>query len=279
MPSIELRKDAGIARPVREFLRWSAGIFATDRRQVAAGVAAALAIGAIVSACRQAEPPVPVEQAAPAGPTGTITGQVHLMGKPPAPDRIRMNADPMCAKANDGRDVVQADVVVGADDALANVFVQLKGDFPATPAPTDPVEIDQHGCLYVPRVAGVRVGQPLVVRNSDMGLHNVHGSSARSDLFNVSQPVAGMTNTFRPMEEGILTLKCDVHTWMVAHVGVVNHPYFAVTGADGAFTLHHVPAGTYTLQIWHERFGTQTAQVTVPPDGTATVDLKYASST
>ena len=115
------------------------------------------------------------------------------------------------------------------------------------------MSVDQVGCVYRPRVVGVRIGQSLQVHNSDNGLHNVHGVSTDRDSFNVSQPVSGMTNVFHPQDAGILRLKCDVHTWMVAFVGVVNHPYFAVTSADGAFALRDVPIGTYNLRAWHER--------------------------
>jgi plastocyanin len=270
MPSVELGIAVSSTSGSRGFLRSTAEIFAVT-------VMIAALAGA---ACRKA--PSLDEQAAPVavqGPTGAIAGHVQLEGPPPPPERIRMNADPMCAKANDGKEVTQADVVVGADGALANVFVQLTGDFPATAVPSEAVTVDQRGCVYLPRVVGVRAGQALVVHNDDAGLHNVHGLSPKADLFNVSQPMAGMSNTFHPMEQGILTLKCDVHTWMVAHVGVVKHPYFAVTDGAGGFTIRNVPVGTHTLQIWHERFGTRTAQVTVEPDKTATVDLKYTSGT
>jgi plastocyanin len=194
---------------------------------------------------------------------GSARGHVHVIGPVPENEPIRMSADPMCSKANAGQRVVDEGVVSASDGGLANVFVELVGNFPDTPIPSEPVSIDQRGCVYRPRVIGLRAGQALQVRNSDDGLHNVHGVSTDRDGFNVSQPVSGMINTFHPRDPGILRLKCDVHTWMVAFVGVVDHPYFTVTGADGAFAFRDVPAGTYNVRTWHERFGTITMPVRV----------------
>jgi plastocyanin len=187
-----------------------------------------------------------------------------------------MSADPMCSKANGGRRVVDEAVVVAPDGSLGNVFVELIGTFPDTPVPSGPVSIDQDACVYAPRVAGVRVGQTLQIRNSDDGLHNVHGIAGDHDTFNVSQPMKGMVNAFHPQEPGILRLKCDVHTWMVAFVGVVNHPFFAVTGKDGAFVLKDVPEGTYDVRAWHERFGTITSNVHVDAGRDARVEVVYS---
>jgi plastocyanin len=188
-----------------------------------------------------------------------------------------MNADPMCRKAVGGRRVVDESVVASADGSLANVFVELVGEFPDAPVPAEPVSIDQNGCVYSPRMVGVRVGQALQVRNSDDGLHNVHGVSRDRDAFNVSQPTSGMVNTFHPQEPGILRLKCDVHTWMVAFVGVVNHPFFAVTGKEGGFVLPDVPEGTYDVRAWHERFGTMTSTVHVDAGHAAAVEVVYSA--
>jgi hypothetical protein len=186
-----------------------------------------------------------------------------------------MNADPMCKNANDGRTVVQKAVVTGADGSLANVFVRLEGDFPDHPAPAAPVTIDQRGCIYAPRVVGLQLGQPLRIANSDPGLHNVHGVSPAGDGFNVGQPVAGLTNMFHPQREGMLRLQCDVHVWMVAFVGVVKHPYFAVTTTDGTFELRDVPAGMQTVRTWHERYGELSSSVRVEPGQATTVDFQY----
>lgn len=182
----------------------------------------------------------------------------------------------MCAMANAGRRPVQEIVVAGPDGSLANVFVRLQGSVPATTPPVTPVDIDQVGCIYRPRMVGVQIGQPLRVRNSDPGLHNVHGVSAGREGFNVGQPMAGMVNEFRLKDEGILRLQCDVHTWMVAFVGVVSHPYFAVTGTTGSFELRDVPVGAYTIEAWHERYGPLTMSVRVEAGGVSDVDFTYS---
>ena len=227
-----------------------------------------------VSSCRK---PADLEDGPAVSPAarGSVRGHVRIDGPVPANDVIRMNADPMCNKANGGQRVPDEGVAAAADGSLANVFVELVGDFPDTPVPAEPVSIVQRGCMYRPRVIGLRVGQALQIRNSDDGLHNVDGVSTERDDFNVSQPLSGMTNTFHPRDPGILRLKCDVHTWMVAFVGVVAHPFFAVTGADGAFTLRDVPEGAYSVRTWHERVGTITAPVRVEGGHDANVDIVY----
>ena len=217
--------------------------------------------------------------AAQAAGRGTIKGHIRLMGEPPGNTIIRMGMDPLCARKNARIRVVQETVVASADGSLANVFVKLQGSFPQTPVPTTPVSIDQRGCIYGPRVVGARVGQMLQVRNSDQLFHNVHGMSARDNGFNISEPKAGMVQQFRLKDEEImLRLKCDVHSWMVAYVGVVSHPYFAVTHDAGTFEIDNVPAGTYTIQAWHERYGALMQTVRVRTGAPATVDFTYTDA-
>jgi plastocyanin len=207
---------------------------------------------------------------------GTIKGHVRLVGNIPGNPQIRMGMDPKCSQANAGRRVVQEIVAATADGSLGNVFVKLQGSFPATPVPNDPITIDQHGCVYSPRVAGVRVGQALQIRNSDALMHNVHGLSDRGNDFNVSEPSAGMVQAFHlKSDESMLKIKCDIHSWMTAFVGVVSHPYFAVSTPQGGFEIANVPAGTQTIEAWHERFGTLTQTVRVKPGTTTTVEFSY----
>ena len=210
---------------------------------------------------------------------GTIKGRIRLSGTPSGNSIIRMGVDPMCASVNKGKRPVQELVVTSADGGLANVFVRLQGTFPRTPVPPDPVTIDQRGCIYTPRVVGAQVGQTLQVRNSDPLLHNVHTVSTARNTFNVGQPLPGMLYQFKLQnEEVMLPLKCDVHRWMTAYIGVVSHPYFAVSGSGGAFAIQNAPAGTYTVQTWHERYGDLSQRVTVKPGATTTVDLAYTGN-
>ena len=214
------------------------------------------------------------------GPTmakgGTIRGHVGVKGQVPGNPIIRMGMDPMCAKLNAGKRPVQEIVSATADGSLANVFVNLQGTFPPTPVPSEPVAIDQRACVYVPRVVGARVGQTLQVRNSDELLHNVHSASTHGNDFNLSQPTAGMGHrlSLRNAEQ-MLRITCDVHRWMTAFVGVVDHPYFATSGTVGTFTINNVPSGTHTIHAWHELFGTLTQTVRVVEGGTSTVEFAY----
>ena len=211
--------------------------------------------------------------------TGTIKGHVHLTGKLPGNPIIRMGMDPMCAKLTAGKRMIQEYVVASLDGSLANVFVRLQGNFPQTPVSSQPVTIDQRDCLYTPRVVGVRVGQTLQFKNSDGFLHNIHGYSGKDNSFNIGQPALNQISGTKPAkEEVMLHVQCDIHKWMNAYVGVVTNPYFAVTGATGNFEIDKVPAGTYTIEAWQERYGPVTKTITVKPGAITTVDFPYTGS-
>jgi hypothetical protein len=193
---------------------------------------------------------------------GNITGKVMLEGTPPENPVIKMSSDPACGSAE-----VRAESYVVDNGALQNVFVYIKdglGNKYIFDTPTEPVKLDQKGCHYTPHVLGVRVTQPLEIINSDATLHNVHGMPETNREFNQGQPVQGMKNTVAfTAPEVMIPFKCDVHSWMNAYVGAVNHPYFAVTGSGGKFELKTVPPGTYTIEAWHEKLGRQTQTVTI----------------
>ena len=208
--------------------------------------------------------------------SGTIQGRVALSGELPGNAVIRMGVDPMCKQVTEGKLMLQERVLTDADGGLANVFVQLTGTFPETPVPTEPVVLGQRDCVFVPRVVGARAGQEVQITNRDPLLHNLHSLSTTTNSFNVGQPLEGMVHTVRLEEEdGMLQIKCDLHRWMTEFIGVVTHPYFAVSTAGGRFTIEDVPAGTHTVQAWHEQYGVLMQTVSVEPGATTDLNLTY----
>jgi plastocyanin len=211
---------------------------------------------------------------------GTIKGKVAFQGQAPQNPTISMVSDPVCAGAHKEPPTGQTYMV--KDGGLDNVFVYIKDGMGAQyvfDAPTQPVKIDQRGCEYVPHVVGVRVGQPLEITNSDSTMHNVHGMPQTNQEFNYGQPVPGMKNavTFTAPEV-LIPFKCDVHGWMNAYVGVLDHPYFAVTDADGKFDIKTLPPGTYTIEAWHEKLGTTTQQVTIGQKETKEINFTFKAT-
>ena len=231
-----------------------------------------IAIFGLAACTKQSSEPAPATTpaAAPAAPaahgpgatgSGVITGTVKLTGTPPEMALTKRQADPYCAKTP----MKEEEVVVGLGGGLKNVLVRLtKGVTGAYPAPAGGGTVDQTACMYRPRVQGIVLGQPLVIKNSDQTLHNIHGYKGASTLFNQAE-IPGLPPMTKQLNDPdqIVKLKCDVHPWMTAYVLVSSHPFFAVTGDDGTFKITGVPAGSYTVEAWHERYGAKTAQVTV----------------
>jgi plastocyanin len=202
-----------------------------------------------------------------AGPVlaGDITGTVTYSGKVPALKPIAMDADPVCASKHGGKPVPNEMLTLGPGNTMANIMVRVKGPVKGSfPAPAAPAVIDQKGCQYHPHVLGLRVGQTLQLRNSDGLLHNVHALPKVNTPFNMAMPGNRKTaDTKFGKEEGMFQVKCDVHPWMSAYVGVFSNPFFAVTGPDGKFKISGLPPGTYEVEAWHEKLGVRDAKVTV----------------
>ena len=212
--------------------------------------------------------------------TGTISGRIVLKGPAPANPIIRMGADPMCGRMNPGKRPVQEIVIAGAGGGLANAFVHVTGAVPAGAGTAQQGVLAQKHCIYAPRGIGVRAGQPLSIRNDDNLMHNVHGISNKGQEFNVSQPKAGMVyKATLQKEEVMVHVKCDVHSWMNAYIGVVPHSLYAVSDGAGAFTIANVPPGRRTVSVWHERYGELTGTVDVKAGQTATLELSYPGAT
>jgi plastocyanin len=222
-----------------------------------------------MAACGSAPAPkpaasVPQKKVDPAT-AGSLSGHVMFKGPVPAPETLQINEDPVCQQAFAGN--MKSDAVqISADGSVANAFVYIKDtladysfDLPATA-----VVLDQKGCRYTPRVFGVRVGQSVDMSNSDPTLHNVHALPMNNTEFNLGLPVQNshMTQVFSAPEV-MVRFKCDVHPWMNAYAGVMSHPFFAVTKADGAFEMKGLPPGEYELAVWHEKLGTTSQKVTI----------------
>jgi len=206
----------------------------------------------------------------PSGNEGSIVGTINFSGAAPASKAISMDQDPVCAQVGAG--AVAEDIVVSGDK-LTNVFVYIKdgkaGDKNIAnlsfATPSQPAVLDQKGCRYVPHIMGIQAKQNFEVINSDATSHNVNVDAAKNTKFNQGQPTgaAPITKQFARAEI-LIPVKCNQHPWMRAYIGVLNHPFFAVSGPEGKFEIKNVPPGTYTLVAWHEKYPQgQTMSVTV----------------
>ena len=210
----------------------------------------------------------------------SIAGVITFDGKAPNIRPLAMDADPACAKKHSGP-VPNEMLVLGSGNTMGNVLVWVSKGLPAGktwPAPSAPAVLDQKGCQYVPHVMGVMVGQKYRILNSDGILHNVHALPKINKGFNRPMP-ATMKEASATFDkpEAVFQIKCDVHPWMNAYVGVFTHPFFSVSGTDGKFTISGLDPGTYEITAWHERLGTQTVSVTVAANETKTQNLKFTT--
>jgi len=205
---------------------------------------------------------------------GSVAGTVTYAGAAPAPRKLEVTKDvAVCGKEAH----TDESLVVGANKGLQNVVVSLKGvkQGKAMEALGASFVLDQKVCTYRPHVVLVPVKKPLKILNSDGILHNIHTYGKKNPPTNIAQAKfkKEITQTFAQPE--VIPVKCDVHGWMSAWIVAVDHPYYAVTDANGKFTLADVPAGTYTVEFWQEKLGTQTKQVTVAASGAATADCAF----
>jgi plastocyanin len=205
-----------------------------------------------------------------------VHGTVRFLGKKPAAKTILMNAEEACEKLHD-KPVHLQSVLTDADRNLANAFVYIKSGLEGKTfePPKEAVVLDQKGCMFVPRVMAIRAGQTLNVKNSDPVSHNIHPVPQNNREWNQQQS-PGAPDLLRRFAraEAMIPVKCNVHSWMRSFIGVMEHPYFAVTGADGRFEWSSVPPGDYTVAVWHETLGELTEKITLSPK--AEQDLKFA---
>ena len=255
------------------------------RSMTAAIIGIALIVGVIIFSREPAENPAPVVSvesdsletppapiAAPIeqvtnGAEVTITGSVLFQGK--IPQGKRLNLPAACAKNFKGP--VYSNEVIVNNGKLQNVLVRVISGIEGktfTDIPTKEVELDQHGCMYTPRVVGARVGQKVTFINSDPVFHNVRSITAVNQRFNMAMPTKGQRETkIFNKPETFLQAKCSVHPWMGAYVAVMDHPYFSVTNSQGEFTIKNLPEGKYTIEAWHEVYGTQKQEISVTKNG------------
>lgn len=204
--------------------------------------------------------------------TGTISGVVGFAGAPPTPKRVKMTSSE-CSGLH--KEEVQDVAVDVKDGKLAGALVRIRSGLEGYgfPAPAEPVVLDQEGCLFKPRLLGVMVGQRVLMKNSDDFLHNVHTFPELNDSYNRGFPTRGSTQETKFEQPEIVPVKCDVHTWMKAHIGVSPHPFFKVTGADGAYAFTGVPAGEYVVEVWHDTLKPVEQTVKLAAKGTATANF------
>jgi plastocyanin len=209
---------------------------------------------------------------------GTISGKVLFTGDAPAMPAIDMSANPMCERQHPTPQRAETAVVNG-NHTIRYAFIWIKDGLPKArwSPPSTNVVLDQSGCVYRPHVLALMVGQQLEIDNSDPVNHNVHAEAQTNVAWNESQPPQAdkKFKTFSK-EEIWFPVTCSVHPWMRAYLSVVSHPFFAVTGEDGSYTIKGVPPGTYTLEVIQEKFGRKTAPVTIAAHDSKTVDFTYA---
>lgn len=200
----------------------------------------------------------------PAAFAATLTGKVAFEGTAPPPKPVSFGAEKQCALMHSGPAMTE-ELVVNPNKTLKWALVYIKeGITGEYQTPANSVVVNQKGCIFDPHVAAVMKGQKIDFKNDDALLHNVRAASKVNKPFNIAQPIQGMTTSksFDQPEIGI-QMRCDVHFWMSSYVHVLSHPFFALTGDDGSFTIKDLPAGSYTVEVWHETLGTQTQTVTV----------------
>jgi hypothetical protein len=249
-------------------------------------VALSLCAGSLVAGCGGGAPAPPAQAPPPdakrvdPATAGTVAGKVVFEGTAPENPPVKLDSDPACSREHPNG--LKLDTVLVTNGGLDNVFVYVKdglGNY-FFETPSTPVTLDQKGCNYTPHVFGVRVGQPLEIVNSDPTLHNVNAMAHANQSFNLGQAIQGMKNAkVFTTPEVMVRIKCDVHSWMNAYAGVLNHPYFAVTANGGAFELKNLPPDTYTIEAWHEKLGTATQSVTLGDKDTKNVGFTFKATT
>ncbi len=207
-----------------------------------------------------------------------LRGRVLFDGPKPERREINMTKDPTCIKLHGDKPVLSEELIVGDDGGVQNVFVYIRRGAPKVeyPVPDEVIELDQKDCMYRPRVQGMRVGQMLRVLNNDPVTHNVRSYPVRNRAFNFGQPAeSGPRDRVFDSPEREIEIQCDIHPWMHAYLFVMEHPFFAVTDDNGNYSIADLPAGDYSLAIWHEQLGKQQRDVTVAEHDAVDINFTY----
>lgn len=209
---------------------------------------------------------------------GDVVGKITLKGTPKPESPLPL--DPGCGALHKGQTPTTTFYVVGPNKELADVFIYVtkglegkKFDAPATSA-----VLDQVGCLYHPYVLGAQTGQTIEVKTSDPVLHNVHPTptvAGNKESNKAQLPKSPALKFTWDNPEVFLRFKCDVHPWMFAYVGLVNNPYFSVSGKDGSFKIAGLPDGNYTIEAYHRKAGKATQNIVVK-GGNVTANFELA---
>lgn len=207
--------------------------------------------------------------------TSTVSGKISYDGAKPKLVKLQMSADPVCMKAHTAP-VLEQTVQVNDNGTLKDVFVYVKegADKWTFNPPADPVVLDQKGCLYQPHVFGIMTNQKLKIMNDDPTTHNIHPQPKNNPEWNLGHPPGVVHEKSFPNVEIMIPVKCDVHRWMKSYIGVWKNPFYSVSGDDGTFTIK-LPAGTYTIEAWHEKYPAQTQSVTVGDNETKEVNFTF----